>query len=120
MRFWSWLVFAASGVTLNLIGGRPFPEFGIGVLFAGSLFAPPLSEFQRRVSPHDYPSILVFVFLAPASLVALAMLSSSRFVVPMVPASLIGPFKAALLGFWTWVALREFLRFRRILTAGAA
>lgn len=115
VRFWSWLVLAAGGIALNLFPGSPFPELGIGFLFAASLFAPPLSEFQRTVHPRSYPSILLFVLFVPVSLVALAVLSSLDSAMSR-PASgiLIPPTKAALLAFWAWVAVREFLRYRRI------
>lgn len=115
VRFWSWLVLTAGGIALNLFEGSPLPEFGVGVLFAGSLFAPPLSEFRRTVQPRNYPSILGFVLLAPASLMALTVLNSSRVEIShVVPDSLVQAFKAALLALWVCVALREVLRFRRL------
>jgi hypothetical protein len=109
-RFWSWLALAATGVALNLFGGSPFSELGIGVLLAASLFAPPLSEFQRTVHPRSYSSILVFVLLMPASLVALAVLNSAG----LEMSRAIPPFRAAILAFWAWAAVRELLRYRRI------
>jgi hypothetical protein len=110
VRFWSWLLFASGGVALNLSGGSPFPELGIGILFAASLFAPPLSEFRRTVPPRSYSSILVFVLFMPASLVALAALNSAS---PEISRA-IPPSRAAILAFWAWAAIRELLRYRRI------
>jgi predicted PurR-regulated permease PerM len=115
VRFWSWLVLAVTGVALNSFGGSPFPELGIGILFAASLFAPPLSEFQRTVHPRGYSSIVVFVLLLPVSLLALAVLGSSSFSMSrVVPGPPISAFKAWLLALWVWVALRELQRFRRL------